>query len=67
MRSAGARFRNDIVDGMGGKQVLVDEPSGNWVDLLSPETELSAVIRPPAFGIAALEVAYLRPHEPRYA
>ncbi|HET6908833.1 MAG TPA: VOC family protein [Mycobacteriales bacterium] len=33
LRAAGASFRNDIVNGMGGKQVLVDDPSGNCVEL----------------------------------
>jgi catechol 2,3-dioxygenase-like lactoylglutathione lyase family enzyme len=36
LRSAGAHFRNDIVDGVGGKQVLVDDPSGNPVELFQP-------------------------------
>jgi catechol 2,3-dioxygenase-like lactoylglutathione lyase family enzyme len=33
LRDAGARFRNDIVDGVGGKQVLLQDPSGNVVEL----------------------------------
>jgi catechol 2,3-dioxygenase-like lactoylglutathione lyase family enzyme len=33
LRDAGARFRNDIVDGVGGKQVLLQDPSGNIVEL----------------------------------
>jgi catechol 2,3-dioxygenase-like lactoylglutathione lyase family enzyme len=33
LRDAGARFRNDIVVGRGGKQILVDDPSGNCVEL----------------------------------
>ena len=32
----GARFRNDIVEGPGGKQVLVVDPSGNLVELFEP-------------------------------
>jgi catechol 2,3-dioxygenase-like lactoylglutathione lyase family enzyme len=36
LRAAGARFRNDIVVGVGGKQVLVDDPSGNPVELFQP-------------------------------
>lgn len=36
LRAQGASFRNDIVDGMGGKQVLVDDPSGNCVELFEP-------------------------------
>lgn len=36
MRSAGISFRNDIVVGNGGSQVLVDDPSGNAVELFQP-------------------------------
>jgi catechol 2,3-dioxygenase-like lactoylglutathione lyase family enzyme len=33
LRDAGARFRNDIVEGPGGKQILLQDPSGNVVEL----------------------------------
>jgi catechol 2,3-dioxygenase-like lactoylglutathione lyase family enzyme len=36
LRSAGARFRNEIVDGRGGRQILVEDPSGNPVELFQP-------------------------------
>jgi len=36
LRGAGARFRNEIVDGVGGRQILVDDPSGNPVELFQP-------------------------------
>jgi catechol 2,3-dioxygenase-like lactoylglutathione lyase family enzyme len=36
LRSAGAHFRNEIVNGVGGKQVIVDDPSGNPVELFQP-------------------------------
>jgi catechol 2,3-dioxygenase-like lactoylglutathione lyase family enzyme len=36
LRSAGAHFRNDIVTGVGGKQILVEDPSGNPVELFQP-------------------------------
>ena len=36
LRNAGARFRNDIVTGVGGKQILVDDPSGNPIELFQP-------------------------------
>jgi catechol 2,3-dioxygenase-like lactoylglutathione lyase family enzyme len=36
LRDAGARFRNDIVTGVGGKQILVEDPSGNPVELFEP-------------------------------
>ena len=36
LRGNGARFRNEIVTGVGGKQILVDDPSGNPVELFEP-------------------------------
>ena len=36
LRSAGARFRGDIVQGRGGRQALVEDPSGNPVELFHP-------------------------------
>jgi catechol 2,3-dioxygenase-like lactoylglutathione lyase family enzyme len=45
LRDAGVRFRNDIVIGVGGKQILVDDPSGNPIELFEPtrpEASLSA-------------------------
>ena len=36
MRDAGARFRNKIVSGRGGKQILLDDPSGNPIELFEP-------------------------------
>src|SRR5215469_1979450 len=36
LRKAGARFRNDIVTGVGGKQILVEDPSGNPIELFEP-------------------------------
>jgi catechol 2,3-dioxygenase-like lactoylglutathione lyase family enzyme len=36
LRRAGCRFRNEIVTGKGGQQVLVDDPSGNPVELFEP-------------------------------
>jgi catechol 2,3-dioxygenase-like lactoylglutathione lyase family enzyme len=36
LRKAGAQFRNDIVIGRGGKQILVDDPAGNCVELFEP-------------------------------
>ncbi|MEA3077183.1 MAG: hypothetical protein QOF60_2091 [Actinomycetota bacterium] len=36
LRDAGGRFRNDIVEGPGGKQILVQDPSGNVVELFQP-------------------------------
>lgn len=36
LRVAGLRFRNDIVTGPGGRQILLDDPSGNPVELFEP-------------------------------
>ncbi len=36
LRSQGARFRNAIVTGVGGKQILVEDPSGNPIELFEP-------------------------------
>lgn len=36
LHEAGARFRNEIVEGVGGRQIIVDDPSGNPVELFEP-------------------------------
>ncbi len=36
LRDAGATFRNDVVEGPGGKQILLRDPSGNFVELFQP-------------------------------
>jgi catechol 2,3-dioxygenase-like lactoylglutathione lyase family enzyme len=36
LRSEGVSFRNDIVTGPGGQQILLDDPSGNPVELFQP-------------------------------
>jgi catechol 2,3-dioxygenase-like lactoylglutathione lyase family enzyme len=36
LRAAGVRFRNDIVTGPGGSQILLMDPSGNLVELFQP-------------------------------
>ena len=33
LRDVGTRFRNDIVTGVGGKQILLDDPAGNPIEL----------------------------------
>ena len=38
LRQAGARFRNDIVIGNGGKQILLDDPAGNPIELFEPHS-----------------------------
>ncbi len=36
LHDAGVHFRNDIITGVGGKQVLIEDPSGNPVELFEP-------------------------------
>jgi catechol 2,3-dioxygenase-like lactoylglutathione lyase family enzyme len=36
LRAAGVHFRNDIVTGPGGSQILLDDPSGNPIELFQP-------------------------------
>ena len=36
LRAAGLTFRNDIVTGPGGQQILLDDPSGNPIELFQP-------------------------------
>jgi catechol 2,3-dioxygenase-like lactoylglutathione lyase family enzyme len=36
LRDAGARFRNEIVTGVGGRQILLEDPSGNPIELFEP-------------------------------
>ena len=45
LRDHGARFRNEIITGVGGKQVLVEDPAGNPIELFQPtlpDAKLSA-------------------------
>jgi len=39
LQKSGVRFRNEIVTGVGGKQILVEDPSGNPVELFEPLLE----------------------------
>src|SRR6266496_5094862 len=36
LRTAGLKFRNDIITGPGGSQILLEDPSGNPVELFQP-------------------------------
>jgi catechol 2,3-dioxygenase-like lactoylglutathione lyase family enzyme len=36
LRASGAHFRNEVVHGVGGKQIIVEDPSGNPVELFEP-------------------------------
>src|SRR5262245_16855447 len=39
LREAGLKFRNDIITGPGGSQILLDDPSGNPIELFQPTTK----------------------------
>jgi catechol 2,3-dioxygenase-like lactoylglutathione lyase family enzyme len=36
LRSAGVTFRNDIIQGPGGRQILLEDPAGNPIELFQP-------------------------------
>jgi catechol 2,3-dioxygenase-like lactoylglutathione lyase family enzyme len=36
LRAADLRFRNDVVSGPGGRQILIEDPSGNPIELFQP-------------------------------
>ncbi|HEY0649363.1 VOC family protein [Phenylobacterium sp.] len=42
LKKAGVRFRNDIVYGVGGNEILLDDPSGNVVELFQPTYDVTA-------------------------
>jgi catechol 2,3-dioxygenase-like lactoylglutathione lyase family enzyme len=46
LRRHGAHFRNDVVTGVGGRQILVDDPSGNPVELFEPTLPEAGLDRP---------------------
>jgi len=37
LRAAGVRFRNEVLTGPGGKQILLEDPSGNPIELFQPD------------------------------
>jgi catechol 2,3-dioxygenase-like lactoylglutathione lyase family enzyme len=39
LRTAGVSFRTEVITGRGGRQVLVDDPAGNCVELFEPRNE----------------------------
>jgi catechol 2,3-dioxygenase-like lactoylglutathione lyase family enzyme len=41
LRAAGVPFRSDVVSGPGGQQILVEDPSGNLVELFQPAASSS--------------------------
>jgi predicted enzyme related to lactoylglutathione lyase len=36
MKNAGIKFRNEIISGPGGKQILAEDPSGNPIEIFQP-------------------------------
>ena len=46
LRKVGAHFRNDIVTGVGGKQILLDDPSGNPIELFEPTLPEASLSQP---------------------
>ena len=46
LREHGAHFRNDIVTGVGGKQILLEDPSGNPVELFEPTIQQARLSKP---------------------
>jgi catechol 2,3-dioxygenase-like lactoylglutathione lyase family enzyme len=42
LRAKGVSFRNEIVSGPGGKQILIEDPAGNVVELFEPASSPSA-------------------------
>jgi catechol 2,3-dioxygenase-like lactoylglutathione lyase family enzyme len=39
LREAGLKFRNNIIAGLGGSQIILDDPSGNPVELFQPDNK----------------------------
>jgi len=52
LKAAGSHFRNNVVQGVGGKQILLEDPSGNLIELFEPNT---AAYRAPGRGPNARE------------
>ncbi|HLG71853.1 MAG TPA: VOC family protein [Chloroflexota bacterium] len=50
LKAAGCHFRNEPVQGTGGKQILLEDPSGNLIELFQPNTP---EYRAPGSGSAA--------------
>jgi len=41
-KANGVKFRNDILDGVGGKQIICEDPSGNVIELTQPSRAASS-------------------------
>ena len=51
-KAARGQFRNEAVQGTGGKQILLEDPSGNLIELFQPNTP---DYRPPGSGSQAAQ------------
>ena len=47
LRTHGTRFRSDIIEGVGGKQIVLEDPSGNPVELFEPTRPEASLERGP--------------------
>jgi catechol 2,3-dioxygenase-like lactoylglutathione lyase family enzyme len=50
LRAQGATFRNELVTGIGGRQILVEDPSGNLVELFEPTRDEARLGAQPEHG-----------------
>jgi catechol 2,3-dioxygenase-like lactoylglutathione lyase family enzyme len=50
LRAKGVQFRNEIVTGVGGKQILAEDPSGNLVELFEPALPEARLSQPSPSG-----------------
>jgi catechol 2,3-dioxygenase-like lactoylglutathione lyase family enzyme len=46
LRAQGVRFRSEIITGVGGKQIIVEDPSGNPIELFEPITPEARLSQP---------------------
>ena len=51
LKAAGANLRSEVISGQGGKQVLVEDPSGNPVELFQPSKALLIASRASRLGV----------------
>ena len=61
LRKAGAHFRNNLVTGVGGKQIIVDDPSGNPVELFQPILPEARFEQTQAPGLSTLKEFMVKP------
>lgn len=59
LQAGGARFRNEIVAGVGGRQVLVEDPSGNPVELFEPTSNEARLDTPPEPGFEIRPIGHV--------